>query len=122
MQERCDVAELLGRGWCKPVRPLLASLVADERFEVRGASAHWIGRLAAQDPEDEIMATLAESLSEDRGVLVPRALITGIGRVGQNTPERFRALVNRLLLHPAATVRLTARRVLHRIEHPSEEG
>jgi hypothetical protein len=119
VHERRDVAELLGRGWCKALRPLLASLAADEQVEVRVDSAHWIGRLASTDPEDEIMAGLAQSLSEDRGVLVPRALITGIGRGGQNTPERFGALVNRLLLHPAATVRHTARRVAQRIEHPS---
>lgn len=117
IQERRDVANLLGRGWCKAMRPLLASLVADERVEVRVAAAHWIGRLAAKDPEDEVVVALVESLSEDRGVVVSRALITGIGREGRNTPEQLRALVNRLVVHPAAAVRLTAQKVLHRIEH-----
>jgi hypothetical protein len=116
------VAELLGRGWCKPMRPLLASLVADDDVELRAASARWVGWLAAKDPEDEVVADLAETLSEDEGVLVPQRLITGIGREDQNTPERLRVLINQLLLHPAATVRLTAQRVLQRIEHPSDEA
>jgi hypothetical protein len=116
IQERRDLAELLGRGWCKPMRPLLASLAADEHVGVRVAAAHWIGWLAVKDPKDELAAALAESLSEDRGVMVPRALISGIGQEGRNTPAQFRALVNRLLYHPAAAVRRSAQQVLHRIE------
>jgi hypothetical protein len=118
-QERRDVVNLLGRGWCTPMRPILASLATDESVDVRVASAHSIGSLAANDPGDAVLVALADSLSEDRGVLVPRALITGIGRAELDISDTLRNLVERLQYHPAATVRLAARQALDRSDPSS---
>jgi hypothetical protein len=112
MQERRDAAALLGAGWCERMRPLLASLAGDGRAEVRSMAAHAVGRLAATVPEDVVL-TLARLLADDRGVVIPSALIAGLSR--DVVVSRFaRELGEALSIHPSARVRSMVLRLLAR--------
>lgn len=110
-QDRRDAAALLGRGWSKPMRPLLASFVADERAVVRSAAAHAVGRLATTEA-DEVVVELAHVLVEDRGALVPSALMAGLSR-GENATDLGRKLAEQLARHRSARVRGLAAEFLH---------
>jgi hypothetical protein len=111
-KERSDAAALLGLGWCEPLRPLLTTLIGDVDFEVRGAAAYTIGRLAASEPKDALMITLAERVAKDGGVVMPLALVNGVTAAGRAPDGQLRDLVRYLEPHPAATVRAAARKLV----------
>lgn len=109
-QERCDAADLLGRGWCERMRPLLPAFVADDRTAVRVAAARAVGRLASSHP-DAVVVELARLLAKDPGRVVPSALVVGLSRV-ERTTDLGREIAARLLEHRSARVRSLARRFL----------
>lgn len=109
-QERCDAAELLGRGHCERMRPLLASFVADGRTPVRSAAAQAVGRLASL-VEDPIVVSLVEVLTADDGVTIPWALLAGLSEANEAN-QVARAAATRLAGHPSAHVRRFSRHIL----------
>lgn len=113
-QERSDAARLLGLGGTAPMRPLLASLLADQDVDVRAAAARAVGRLVASTPADAVLVTLGARASDDQGVVVPSAFVGGVAQSSDAVPEHLRKLLDPLRAHPAATVRLTVERVLGR--------
>jgi hypothetical protein len=109
-QERSDAAALLGRGSCKSMRPILASLIADERSQVRNAAAQAVGRITATEPES-LNLELARRLVADEGVGMPTAFMIGLSR-GTGLSDPVVEMLRELSEHSSARVRRVALRLL----------
>lgn len=111
-EDRSAAAQLLSHGWTPRMRPLLASLASDDSEDVRSSACFAIGRLAAKNPDDSVLVSLATHLATGKGVALPTAVMNGILSSGVDLPPTLRPLVQDLTKHVSAIVRTGAERTL----------
>ena len=112
-RQRQDAALLLGSGHRPNMQPLLAALAGDALFDVRLWAAEAVGKLASADPSPQI-SELARYLVADKGIELPRALLTSLAEQDQQLSDVGLEIAQQLSTGPSARVRHCAKNLLNR--------
>ena len=111
VEERRDVALLLGLNLCPDLQPLLVSQISDPHPHIRSAAARAVGRLIATHAS-QVLCTLGEELAKRNGMLVPTHLLIGLSQGDTPLSSTGLEVARTLQGHPSAGIRGFARRQL----------
>ncbi|MCQ3804573.1 MAG: DUF4365 domain-containing protein [Acidimicrobiia bacterium] len=108
LQERRDVALLLGLNLCPNLQPILASQISDTHPDIRSAAARAVGRLSAANP-NRALTTLTRELTARDGTLLPTELLIGLSEGDAPLSTIGIEVAQALQEHPSARIRGFAR-------------